>query len=110
MGGPGQERAPGGFPVQIGRGVFERIQSAYEVFGAKPAVVFTVHEGGHVFVGRDFWPLVRRELGMPRTPMPDPGRYGHRPNPRLHNRHPNRDRGASHNHPQHHNPMVRTDK
>ncbi|HOY56815.1 MAG TPA: alpha/beta hydrolase family protein [Verrucomicrobiota bacterium] len=68
-----QERAPGGFPVEIGRRAFERIQGAYAVFEAMSAVVFTVHEGGHVFVGRDFWPMLRRELGMPRTPVPDSG-------------------------------------
>ncbi|HRZ56065.1 MAG TPA: alpha/beta hydrolase family protein [Candidatus Paceibacterota bacterium] len=68
-----QERAPGGFPVEVGRRAFERIQGAYAVFDAKSAAVFTVHQGGHVFVGRDFWPLLRRELGVPRTPRADPG-------------------------------------
>ncbi len=51
-----QERAPGGFPVEIGRGAFEEIRRAYVVFGAESNLSFTVHTGPHVFDGRDFWP------------------------------------------------------
>jgi len=64
-----QERAPGGFPVQIGREAYARIAKAYAVFQAGPQVVLSVHPGGHVFVGDDFWPQARRELG-PASPQP----------------------------------------
>lgn len=58
-----RERAPGGFPVEIGREAFRRLASAYAVFGAGANAVLSIHAGGHVFVGRDFWPLLDRELG-----------------------------------------------
>ena len=58
-----KERAPGGFPVSIGRGVFDEIRRAYRVFGAEDKVQLTVHSGGHVFVGRDFWMPLRDTLG-----------------------------------------------
>jgi len=50
-----QERAPGGFPVEIARGAFREIQAAYRVFGAETNVVLDVHPGGHVFRGTQFW-------------------------------------------------------
>ncbi len=58
-----KERAPGGFPVGIGRGAFEEIRKAYRVLGAENAVTLSVHGGGHVFVGRDFWGPLRQTLG-----------------------------------------------
>lgn len=58
-----KERAPGGFPVETGRRAFAEIQAAYRVFGASANAKLTVHPGGHVFVGQDFWPCVRGELG-----------------------------------------------
>jgi hypothetical protein len=60
-----KERAPGGFPVNIGRGAFEEIRRAYRVFGAEDKVELTVHPGGHVLVGRDFWMPLRAALGTP---------------------------------------------
>ena len=60
----GQERAPGGFPVDIGQRAFAEIRNAYRVFGAENKAVFTVHPGGHVFDGRDFWPVLHDELGV----------------------------------------------
>jgi len=66
-----QERAPGGFPVSIGRPAFERIRAAYRVFGAESNLAFTVHPGPHVFNGQDFLPKVREMLGENRRPLPD---------------------------------------
>ena len=54
-----QEKAPGGFPVPIGRRAFEQLSAAYRVFNAESNLTFTVHPGPHVFNGKDFWP----ELG-----------------------------------------------
>lgn len=50
-----QERAPGGFPLDIARGAFREIQAAYRVFGAETNVLLDVHPAGHVFRGRQFW-------------------------------------------------------
>jgi hypothetical protein len=60
-----KERAPGGFPVSLGRGAFEEIRRAYRVFGAEEKVQLTVHAGGHVFIGRGFWAPLRQQLGTP---------------------------------------------
>lgn len=59
-----QERAPGGFPVEIGRKAFRDIQRAYRVFGAEEKITLTIHPGGHVFNGRDFWPQLHDTLGL----------------------------------------------
>jgi len=66
-----QERAPGGFPVSIGRQAFEEILAAYRVFKAESNVTLTVHPGPHVFDGRDFFPRLRATLGEIRKPIPD---------------------------------------
>jgi hypothetical protein len=58
-----QEKAPGGFPVPIGRQAFERLRAAYRVFNAESNLTFTVHPGPHVFNGRDFWPKLGAALG-----------------------------------------------
>ena len=60
-----QEKAPGGFPVPIGRQAFEQMRAAYRVFNAESNLTLTVHPGPHVFNGQDFWPLLRRTLGAP---------------------------------------------
>lgn len=67
-----QERAPGGFPVEIGRRAFSEIENAYRVFGAVSNVVLTVHPGPHVFSGRDFLPRLREAFGSSARPVPDP--------------------------------------
>jgi dienelactone hydrolase len=59
-----KERAPGGFPVEIGRRAFAEIQAAYRVFGAEANATLTVHPAGHVFNGQDFWPRLHDALGM----------------------------------------------
>jgi hypothetical protein len=51
-----QEKAPGGFPVPLGRQAFEEIRAAYRVFNAESNLTLTVHSGPHVFNGEDFWP------------------------------------------------------
>jgi len=61
------ERAPGGFPVPIGRSAFAEILSAYKVFGAETNAALDLHPGGHVFVANEFWPVARVQLGAPRV-------------------------------------------
>ena len=66
-----QEKAPGGFPVAIGRQVLDEIRIAYRVFNAESNVTLTVHPGPHVFVGLDFFPKLRASLGENRRPISD---------------------------------------
>ena len=66
-----QERAPGGFPVAIGRQAFSRIQPAYRVFNAVSNLALTVHSGPHVFSGADFFAALRETLGQAGAPLPD---------------------------------------
>lgn len=68
-----QERAPGGFPVAIGRAAMEEIQAAYRVFDAASNVVLTVHPGPHVFDGRDFFALLPAATGPTATASTQPG-------------------------------------
>lgn len=65
------ERAPGGFPVGIGRAAFGEVQAAYGVFGAASNATLTVHDAGHVFNGRDFLPKLQAALGQGRATIPD---------------------------------------
>ncbi|MBI5384515.1 MAG: acetylxylan esterase [Verrucomicrobia bacterium] len=65
------ERAPGGFPVAIGRQALDGIRAAYRVFNAESNVTLTVHPGPHVFNGQDFFPRLRVTLGENRRPIPD---------------------------------------
>ena len=60
-----KERAPGGFPVPIGRQAFEQLRAAYRVFNAESSLTLTIHPGPHVFNGQDFWPKLRLALGPP---------------------------------------------
>jgi hypothetical protein len=71
-----QERAPGGFPVEIGRKALAEINPAYRVGNAESNLVLTVHPAGHVFSGRDFLPKVEAILGETsyRTPGSVPAR------------------------------------
>lgn len=57
------ERAPGGFPMEIGRGAFAEVQAAYRVFGKSANATMTAHSAGHVFNGRDFLPMLQSVLG-----------------------------------------------
>jgi dienelactone hydrolase len=68
-----QERAPGGFPVAIGRSALSDLERAYRVFGAASNLTLTVHPGPHVFVGRDFLPQARAALGAAARPLPEDG-------------------------------------
>ena len=58
-----QERAPGGFPVPIGRQAFAQLRAAYRVFNAESNLTLTVHPGPHVFNGKDFFPKLAAALG-----------------------------------------------
>jgi hypothetical protein len=60
-----KERAPGGFPVPIGRQAFAQLSAAYRVFNAQTNLTLTVHPGPHVFYGQDFWPKLHAALGAP---------------------------------------------
>ena len=66
-----RERAPGGFPVSIGRQALAEIRPAYRVFQAESNLTLTVHTAGHVFNGRDFWPHLEATLGAARHPNPE---------------------------------------
>ena len=66
-----KERAPGGFPVPIGREAFEEIRAAYRVFNAESNLTLTVHPGPHVFNGQDFWPKLCAALGTPASAHSD---------------------------------------
>lgn len=66
-----QERAPGGFPVEIARPAFAEIRAAYAVFRAANNAVLDIHPGGHVFHGEAFgrcsiahWASARRSAGF----------------------------------------------
>lgn len=58
-----QERAPGGFPLEIAQPAFEEIRKIYAALDASDRVRLTVHSGGHVFVGSDYWPELRAFAG-----------------------------------------------
>ncbi len=70
-----QERAPGGFPVDIARGAFAELQPAWRLWRAETNVELVVHPGGHVFHGVRFWErlepwLPAREAGAARATPP----------------------------------------
>lgn len=58
-----QERAPGGFPIEVARQPAEEIRQAYRLFGAEGNFFFDTHAGGHVFWGERWWFLLPRVLG-----------------------------------------------
>ena len=66
-----QERAPGGFPVAIGRQALAEIRPAYHVFNADSNLTLTVHTGPHVFKGTDFLPRLRAAFGENCRPVCD---------------------------------------
>jgi hypothetical protein len=67
-----KERAPGGFPVPIGRQAFAQLSAAYRVFNATTNLTLTVHPGPHVFTGQDFWPKLSATCGGPAAKPPPP--------------------------------------
>ena len=66
-----QERAPGGFPVAIGRQAMKEIKGAYRIFDAESNVTLTVHSGPHVFSGADSFPKIRAMFGDDCRRIPD---------------------------------------
>ena len=64
-----KKRAPGGFPVSIGRKAMEEIRADYAVLDASNNVTLTVHSGAHVFRGKDFWPRLTAFLGPAAAPF-----------------------------------------
>lgn len=65
-----QERAPGGFPVDIARAAFAELQPAWRLWQAETNVELVVHPGGHVFDGGRFWERLEPWLPAP-TAGPD---------------------------------------
>lgn len=57
-----QEKASGGFPLEIARKAFEEIQEAYRVFGVEERCLLNAHDGGHVFSGKVAFEWLRRIL------------------------------------------------
>lgn len=60
-----KETAPGGFPVSIAEPAFQEVRAVYRAFGAEDQAHLTIHPGGHVFVGYDFWPVLKKAIGTP---------------------------------------------
>lgn len=58
-----QEKAPGGFPLEVAQEAFKEIQAAYRAFGAEDNCTLDVHDGGHVFDGKTAFEWFRRTLG-----------------------------------------------
>jgi nicotinamidase-related amidase len=58
-----QERAPGGFPVDVARKAFAEVRAAYQVLGADDRLHLDIHPGGHVFHGVQFWGPLQAALG-----------------------------------------------
>ncbi len=69
-----QERAPGGFPVEIARQAFAELQPIYRMFGAAEKLVLDVHPGGHIFRGAEYWLPLKQALGTPWPWRPPPPR------------------------------------
>jgi len=61
-----KEKAPGGFPVEIARGAFAEILSAYRVFDAETNAFLDIHPGGHEFRGEHFWNPLQQKIGAVR--------------------------------------------
>jgi hypothetical protein len=57
-----QERAPGGFPVEVAQGAFKEIQVAYRALRAEERCVLDIHDGGHVFNGDPAFEWIRKAL------------------------------------------------
>jgi hypothetical protein len=68
-----KEQSPGGFPVEIARGAFAEIRSAYRVFGAETNVILDAHPGGHVFHGKVFRGTLLNQIGQAKRVGPDEG-------------------------------------
>ena len=60
-----QEKAPGGFPLDIAEGAFEEIQRAYAVFEAKEKCLLYAHDEGHVFKGKPAFELLEKAILTP---------------------------------------------
>lgn len=57
-----QEKAPGGFPVEIAQEAFKEIQKAYQVFRAEENCKLDIHDGGHVFEGKTAFEWLNKVL------------------------------------------------
>lgn len=57
-----QEKAPGGFPLEIAQEAFKEIQKAYAVFGAEEKCVLYAHDEGHVFKGESAFEMIEKVL------------------------------------------------
>jgi len=57
-----QERAPGGFPVDVAEAAMNDVRKVYAVFGKKDKPVLDLHPAGHVYVNKTTIPFLDAEL------------------------------------------------
>jgi acetyl esterase/lipase len=57
-----EERAPGGFPVDVAEAAMADVRKVYAVFGKKDKAVLDLHPAGHVYVNKTTIPFLDAEL------------------------------------------------
>lgn len=57
-----EERAPGGFPVEIAEAAMADVRKVYDVFGKKDMPILDLHSGGHVYVNKTTIKFLDAEL------------------------------------------------
>ena len=57
-----EERAPGGFPVEIAEAAMADVRKVYAAFGKKDTPVLDLHPAGHVYVNKTTIPFLDAEL------------------------------------------------
>jgi hypothetical protein len=57
-----QEKAPGGFPLEIAQEAFKEIQKAYKVFDAEQNCLLQAHDEGHVLKGEVAFERIKEVL------------------------------------------------
>lgn len=57
-----EERAPGGFPVDVAEAAMADVRKVYAVFGKKDRPVLDLHPAGHVYVNKTTIPFLDAEL------------------------------------------------
>lgn len=60
-----QERAPGGFPVDIAQSAWKQITPCYQLFNAKDTAELKIHPGGHIMEVPSMLAVLDRELKSP---------------------------------------------
>src|SRR5262249_49357135 len=57
-----EERAPGGFPVEIAEAGMAHVRNGSHVFGTKDMPILDLHSGGHVYVNKTTIKFLDAEL------------------------------------------------